>query len=263
MKKQNPLVMALAAVLLAVVCSLSAFAEEAIPASKLPQSDETAAKTGLAGTFQTSYAFVTGTGTRYKLIQAAEKRPADLSADDPAEDAVAVMYICAMAHDDPDALLNIDGHAFIIVKNLTDEAMTLGGLQIAPGTGMTFGVRGNKEGHCGLWYNIEGYKNYYDPDYYPGLIGMQVSLTQEMLDIVNRNLALCDKWSAVYNCTHFAAAMWNAVCSDTVSPGFPGTPEHLRDNLLTFAGKYRVDPQIPYDYAVYYGYPATRAYDFP
>ena len=135
------------------------------------------------------------------------------------------------------------------------------GLLIAPGTAMTIGNRANRDEHGGLWYNLEGFYNYYIDDYYPDVHSMQVSLSQEQLDAFNAALPNCDKWSGVYNCVAFTTAIWNAVCADRLCPVLP-TPEELTHSMSGYEGKVTEHPEIPYDYVVYYGYPATRSQDY-
>lgn len=147
------------------------------------------------------------------------------------------------------------------MTNVSDADLDVGGLLIAPGTAMTIGNRANRDEHGGLWYNLEGFYNYYIDDYYPDVHSMQVSLSQEQLDAFNAALPNCDKWSGVYNCVAFTTAIWNAVCADRLCPVLP-TPEELTHSMSGYEGKVTEHPEIPYDYVVYYGYPATRSQDY-
>ena len=80
---------------------------------------------------------------------------------------------------------------------------------------------------------------------------------------MNRNLEKADHWSAIYNCTAFTEAMWNSVCSDTLSSGGLYTPTALRDDLLAkYADKAAFRPEVPYDYIVYYGKNLTPSKEF-
>ena len=137
----------------------------------------------------------------------------------------------------------------------------MGGLTLAPGTGITVGTRGNRPEHAGLWYDLESYYCYFLPDFYPNLRCIQVSLNAEQLACVNAALAQADKWSALNNCVSFVTAVWNAVCSDRLDPVLP-TPEKLTEAMEQYEGKVTVDPDVPYDYIVYYGYPATPSRDY-
>lgn len=140
----------------------------------------------------------------------------------------------------------------------------MGGLRIAPDTEMTFSPRGNRWEHTGIWYNLEGYyKRYLADSYYQNIYAVQTSLDQGQLDVVNRNLAKSDHWSAYFNCAAFTEGMWNAVCADTLSAGQPYTPENLRNDILAKYGDLAAyNPQVPYDYIVYYGTSLTPSKEF-
>ena len=133
-----------------------------------------------------------------------------------AEGAVALLRVYARAEDRGDASINSSGHSFLSVRNVSDHDIEVGGLRIAPDTEMTFSPRGNRWEHTGIWYNLEGYyKRYLADSYYQNIYAVQTSLDQGQLDVVNRNLAKSDHWSAYFNCAAFTESMWNAVCADT------------------------------------------------
>lgn len=75
-------------------------------------------------------------------------------------------------------------------------------------------------------------------------------------------LAKADKWSAWHNCAAFGAAVWNTVCTDKVDPGTPPTPASLAASVRSCTGKWNADPAVPFDYVVYYGYPAVPSKEF-
>ena len=105
------------------------------------------------------------------------------------------------------------------MRNVSDHDIEVGGLRIAPDTEMTFSPRGNRWEHTGIWYNLEGYyKRYLADSYYQNIYAVQTSLDQVQLDVVNRNLAKSDHWSAYFNCAAFTESMWNAGCADTPDP---------------------------------------------
>ena len=174
---------------------------------------------------------------------------------------MAVLRLYTTYHPKDNALVNIDGHVFLGISNVSDAGLEVGGLTLAPGTGITVGTRGNRPEHAGLWYDLESYYCYFLPDFYPNLRCIQVSLNAEQLACVNAALAQADKWSALNNCVSFVTAVWNAVCSDRLDPVLP-TPEKLTEAMEQYEGKVTVDPDVPYDYIVYYGYPATPSRDY-
>lgn len=173
--------------------------------------------------------------------------------------AVLRLYTTYVEKDTP---VNIDGHVFLAVTNNTDADLVVGGLSIAPGTSITMGTRGNNREHAGLWYNVESYNTHYLPDFYVNLTCLQLSMNAEQLAAVNAALAKADKWSAWHNCAAFGAAVWNTVCTDKVDPGTPPTPASLAESVRSCTGKWNADPAVPFDYVVYYGYPAVPSKEF-
>ena len=169
--------------------------------------------------------FTTSTGGPYDFEQADHKSAVQAYGAKPAEGAVALLRIYARAEDRGDASINSSGHSFLSVRNVSDHDIEVGGLRIAPDTEMTFSPRGNRWEHTGIWYNLEGYyKRYLADSYYQNIYAVQTSLDQGQLDVVNRNLAKSDHWSAYFNCAAFTESMWNAVCADTLSAGQPLHP---------------------------------------
>lgn len=208
--------------------------------------------------------FTTSTGGPYDFEQADHRSAVQAYGAEPAEGAVALLRIYARAEDRGDASINSSGHSFLSVRNVSDHDIEVGGLRIAPDTEMTFSPRGNRWEHTGIWYNLEGYyKRYLADSYYQNIYAVQTSLDQGQLDVVNRNLAKSDHWSAYFNCAAFTESMWNAVCADTLSAGQPYTPENLRNDILAKYGDLAAyNPQIPYDYIVYYGTSLTPSKEF-
>ena len=161
--------------------------------------------------------FTTSTGGPYDFEQADHRSAVQAYGAEPAEGAVALLRVYARAEDRGDASINSSGHSFLSVRNVSDHDIEVGGLRIAPDTEMTFSPRGNRWEHTGIWYNLEGYyKRYLADSYYQNIYAVQTSLDQGQLDVVNRNLAKSDHWSAYFNCAAFTESMWNAVCADTV-----------------------------------------------
>ncbi len=259
MKKLFRLLLALG---LMLCISLTAYAEDAPAAQPTAKEPRTlTARTGIENTMWKAYAFLAQHGTAYRFDPCAVQTPADAAGAAPAEDAVAVLRLYT-SYEENDDLINTDGHVFLAVTNNTDADLVVGGLSIAPGTCITMGTRGNNREHAGLWYNIEGYNTYYIPDSYLNLTCMQLSMNAEQLAAVNAALAKADKWSAWHNCASFGAAVWNTVCTDKVDPGTPATPASLAESVRGCTGKWNADPAVPFDYIVYYGYPAVPSKEF-
>lgn len=259
MKKLFRLLLALG---LMLCISLTAYAEDAPAAQPTAKEPRTlTARTGIENTMWKAYAFLAQHGTAYHFAPCAVQTPADAAGAAPAEDAVAVLRLYT-TYEENDDLINTDGHVFLAVTNNTDADLVVGGLSIAPGTCITMGTRGNNREHAGLWYNIEGYNMYYIPEFYVNRACLQLSMNAEQLATVNAALAKADKWSAWHNCASFGAAVWNAVCTDKVDPGTPATPASLAESVRNCTGKWNADPAVPFDYIVYYGYPAVPSKEF-
>ena len=158
--------------------------------------------------------------------------------------------------------IDISGHSFVAVRNVSDHAIEVGGQEIAPGTGVTIGTRANRPEHEGIWYNLEGYYCYYISAFYPNLYSMQVSLDEDGLAVLNQNLTTADHWSTAFNCASFAAGLWNSVCSDHLSAGTPHSPKGLKASIRSYGGKLRYNESVPYDYIVSYGTARTPSADY-
>ena len=244
-----------AAVALAACLCLPAFAQEAMPAQPAAKEDKVVTDlTGRDAFLRDVKGFTTNFGGPYVFEQASRKSPADIYGAAPAEGSVAVLRIYTMSDDKGDATINASGHAFVSVTNVSDSDIAVGGLLIAPGKSLIIGTRGNRNEHSGIWYELESYYMYYIPDYYYHLYAMQTSLDADQLAVLNRGLSRADHWSAYYNCSAFSEAVWNSVCTDTLSAGRPFSPANLQaDMLAKYPDKTAYEPPIPYDYAVYYG----------
>lgn len=251
--------------LLAGLCALPAYAADVPAAVPAPKEDKVVTDVSpLEDRLRNIVGFTTNFGGPYCFEQAEHKSAVQAYGDAPAEGAMALLRLYSRAEDRGDASLNTSGHAFISVRNVSDHELNVGGLLIAPGTEMTFGTRGNRKEHAGIWYNLEGYYKYYlSSSYYQNLYGIQTSLDQTQLDVLNRNLASADHWSAYYNCAAFTEGIWNSVCADTLSAGRPYSPENLRNDILAkYADKAVFNPAIPYDYIVYFGSSLTPSQEF-
>ena len=184
---------------LCVFCSTAALAE-APAATPAPQDERVITDVSpLEDQIRNIVGFTTSTGGPYDFEQADHKSAVQAYGAEPAEGAVALLRIYARAEDRGDASINSSGHSFLSVRNVSDHDIEVGGLRIAPDTEMTFSPRGNRWEHTGIWYNLEGYyKRYLADSYYQNIYAVQTSLDQGQLDVVNRNLAKSDHWSAYF-----------------------------------------------------------------
>ena len=119
-----------ACILLGGVLALPAFAETpaAIPADHEPRVLNELS--GNAAFMRNLKAMLTKTATPFRVKSAKTKSPADAVGAAPAEGAVATLQLCTSFHPS-EAPVNVDGHAFFIVTNVSDADLDVGGLLIA------------------------------------------------------------------------------------------------------------------------------------
>ena len=145
-------------------------------------------------------------------------------------------------------------HAWIQVRNLTNNTITVGGLSVGPLKSVTIGTWSG-EIHKGIFYNYEVYKQsrYSSFSATESVYAVQV-LTQSELNILNSKITLSsnDIWRTYNNCSSFAARMWNSVADYSVSAGVIPTPENLAESILEDAGG-STQLMLPNATKVYYG----------
>lgn len=179
MKKQ-PHIRILAATLTLAFCLLGSSSALAAPAAT-PTTRPEKEVVEPNDTTQTSLdylEFLLHAGGPFRFQEAAIKHPADDADAGPAEGAVAALTIYSQTTNNTEPI-DISGHSFVAVRNVSDHAIEVGGQEIAPGTGVTIGTRANRPEHEGIWYNLEGYYCYYISAFYPNLYSMQVSLDED------------------------------------------------------------------------------------
>lgn len=259
MKKQFRAFLALFALMVCLSCGLAAPAQ----AVGLPHAEAIQDSFGYPDStrylIDNIWIALTNYGGPYYCVPAPQRSAAQTPGDAPEEDAVALLHLYVQA-DLNDTLLNlngfqvnISGHAFLVVENVSDTEQTVGGLPLAPGTTISFGTYGNTEEHTGIWYGLEGFLDTNNNYKYSDCIGLQTSLRAEQLAVLNQNLARADHWSAVYNCASFAQELWNSVCADTLDAAFPYSPATLKADLLTrYPDLYSACLPLRCDYAVLY-----------
>lgn len=148
---------------------------------------------------------------------------------EPRESTVGVLTIFA-SNDGGSSSLNTSGHAFLAFKNTSSSSVTVGGLSVGSGHEITFGTWGNKSNHLGIWYNLESYFAN-NQGAYTNRVSLSMSVTQDDIDKINTLIANNDTWSALNNCSTFAAKIWNAASSKTLSAGTPNTPTALMASI--------------------------------
>lgn len=262
MKKQFRAFLALFALMVCLSCGLAAPAQ----AAGLPHAEAVQASLGYSDStrhmIDNVWITLTNYGGPYRCTQAEERSVVQMPGDAPAKDAVATLQIYVRA-DDSDSRLNISGHAFLYVQNVSDTEQMVGGMTLAPGTSISLGTYGNTDEHSGLWYGLECFSTVSGRYSYDSSISIQTSLNAEQLAVLNQNLARADHWSTVHNCASFVVAMWNSVCADTVEPAMPYSPATLKADIMQrYAGAYTHCLPLRCDYPVRYGTALTLSEEF-
>lgn len=263
MKKQLRTFLALFALTVCLSCGLAAPAQAA---GGLPHAGEIQESFGYSdGTrrmIDNVWVTLTNYGGPYYCAQAAERSAVQMPGDAPAEDAVATLQLYVRA-DESNSPLNISGHAFLYVQNVSDTDQTVGSMTLAPGTRISLGTYGNTNEHAGLWYGLECFSTASGRYSYDSSISIQTSLNADQLAVLNQNLLKADHWSTVYNCASFVAAMWNSVCADTVDPAIPCSPATLKAALMQqYPEVYTASLPLRCDYPVRYGMGLTLSEEF-
>lgn len=232
MKKTLRAFFALFALTVCLTCALSTPAQAA---ASLPYSEELQDSFGYSdstrNTLDNIWRTLTNYGGPYYCKQAAERSVIQAPGDAPAEDAVATLQLCVRSKES-DSMVNINGHAFLVVENISDTDQIVGSAVLAPGTCISLGTFSNLEEHVGLWYGLECFRTVAGQHNYNSSIGIQTSLNADQLAVLTKNLLKADHWSTVYNCSSFAVAMWNSVCADTVDPAAPCSPATLKADVM-------------------------------
>lgn len=260
MKKRFRTLVALLALMMCLSC---AFAAPAQAAAALPYGSELQESFGYSDDtrhmLDNIWIALTNYGGPYRCTRAAERSTVQMPGADPDEGSVAVLRLYVQA-DDSKSFLNLSGHAFLEVENVSDSDQTVGALTIAPHKTITFGTYGNQSEHAGLWYGLEAFLDVTGRFSYSRCISIQTSLSAEQLDVLSQNILNADHWSALYNCASFVEAVWNSVCADTLEPALPCSPATLKAAVMKqYAAYYTNCLPLRWDYPVQYGVIPVRS----
>lgn len=130
--------------------------------------------------------------------------------DTEEEEIVARMYI---GH--KERYMNLSGHTWIYIENLTDHSLTVGAYTLQKGKGVSIGTYGYAIANGkGLYYNVEAYR-YQNIDI-STYIHLSKDLTQEQLDKVSKKIRRSGTWDYTLNCAYFATRIWNTVFGQPV-----------------------------------------------
>lgn len=253
MKKRFRTLLSFFALLICLSCGMAAPAYANV---EMPYSKELQASFGYSDStrymMDNVWITLTNYGGPYYCTAAAQRSSAQMPGTAPAEDSVARLVLYVQA-DDSDSVLNISGHAFLVVENVSDTEQIVGGMVLAPGSSISLGTYGNTSEHSGLWYGLEDFLDSSGRYSYSSCISIQTSLNAGQLAVLDQNLRQADHWSTVYNCAAFAAAMWNSVCADTVEPETPCSPATLKAEMMRrYPELFTPCPPLRSDYPVAY-----------
>jgi hypothetical protein len=147
------------------------------------------------------------------------------------------------------SILNVSGHAWISVKNISSSNITVGKMTVAPNYTVSIGTWGNKSEHDGLWYNLEAY--FVSSGSYTGRASLVANIDSSALATLTSHIVGYDTWSTLNNCSSFAYKAWNKISSTTLSAGVINTPSNLKNSIIN-TGISSIGAAVPYNYNVYY-----------
>lgn len=107
------------------------------------------------------------------------------------------------------------GHSWIYIESLFGGEMAVGCFTLRPYAAVSVGTFGvTRADGAGLYYNVEAYcaaeyglKN-------QAWIGKEI--TKDQLVSVSKKIKSWNRWDLFFNCSYFAADIWNTVSSDKI-----------------------------------------------
>lgn len=121
----------------------------------------------------------------------------------------------------------VTGHSWLYIYNTSDKPIYISDIEIPSNTGLTLGTTAMPYmPHNGLWYNLESHNN---TDYSINS-GYSMDINNDDIDYINTYLLYHDKWSLYYNCSTFAADLWNSTSAGVI-PFKTGTPLRLKSSI--------------------------------
>jgi len=125
------------------------------------------------------------------------------------------------------------GHAWISVKNLSDDPFVIAGYTVDPDEELTIGTWA-QEAYWGIWFNLESY--YLKNNLYKGNVSVGREIADHVdLEILNSYTKDKDTWNFSQNCTLFALGMWNTIArEDKMTINGIITPAGLKAKIKEF-----------------------------
>ncbi len=152
-------------------------------------------------------------------------------AADTDDEIVANMYLCHRR-----SRAAIFGHCWVYIENISDETLQVGAYRCPPGQGVSLGnwFITRSDGN-GIYYNVEAYVgNVFGTG---GMSAIKDTLTRAELQNVSRKAAKLNYWGLFYNCSFYAAMVWNAGSGKKVVPLLHPTGIWLQIKLRGDVGK--------------------------
>jgi hypothetical protein len=145
------------------------------------------------------------------------------------------------------------GHGFLMIKNCSSKAVTIGYVTVLPEQCITIGTAGNLLGEGGssgesmegIFYNREAY-HFVESNYYQTRVSLSIPIDNADLEHINENYLRNDAyndWNLLFhgghNCTWFAMNVWNSITEFDVNAssgdnGLIYTPWTLAASIKTY-----------------------------
>ena len=141
------------------------------------------------------------------------EQPTQPDSTNPIDDeVVGIIYLCSRW-----SSITTTGHLWVYIENTSDEPITVGLLEVAPGEGVSLATFGfTRSDGFGIYYNMETYRN--DKYCDESCISISDELTAQELEKVTKKLLNSNQWNPIVNCVFFACSIWNAAGDKYIMP---------------------------------------------
>ncbi len=133
-------------------------------------------------------------------------------------------------------------HSFIVFENTGNVSYYIGVYYIDPGETITFGIYGNRVENNGVWYNLESHlidTNTTVPAY-EGSVSLTIMVDDDDISLIHSYILNNNTWSIDYNCSSFAADVWNQISEIYLDPYNSiidyDTPRKLANEIKEISG---------------------------
>ncbi len=129
---------------------------------------------------------------------------------------------------------NVDilGHSWVYIENLTDEPLIVGLYELPGGEGVSIGTGKYHRGNgAGIYYNVESYL-INNLDSAKGRYSLSIEINAEQLKKVSDTINANNRWKVHFNCSNFAEKVFNSAGERKVYS--LGTPSFLKTYIKLF-----------------------------